>query len=162
MIEEQYNMNNGIVCGYLIRQISFIWERIAKQLLQNEDLNWTQLGMIGLLIEAEGNELTLKQLEKGLNVSQSVIARMATHLTQNGYTEYIKSIDDKRVKKIHLLEKGFQCHNKIFTPMEEKEQPMLEGMSLGEKILFQELLEKVLLNSIKAQQKMKNSHKKNN
>jgi len=76
-------MNNGIVCGYLIRQINFIWERIAKQLLENTDLNWTQLGMIGLLIEAEGNELTLKQLEKGLNISQSVIARMAIYLTEN-------------------------------------------------------------------------------
>ena len=89
-------MNNGIVCGYLIRQINFIWERIAKQLLENTDLNWTQLGMIGLLIEAEGNELTLKQLEKGLNISQSVIARMAIYLTEKGYTEYTKNTDDKR------------------------------------------------------------------
>ena len=62
-------MNNGIVCGYLIRQINFIWERIAKQLLKNTNLSWTQLAMIRLLIEAEGNELTLKQLEKGLNIS---------------------------------------------------------------------------------------------
>lgn len=153
-------MNNGIVCGYLIRQISLIWERISKQLLQKEDLNWTQLGMIGLLVEAEGNELTLKQLEKGLNISQSAIARMAAYLTQNGYAEYIQSIDDKRVKKIHLLEKGFQFHNKIFIPMKEKEQPMLEGMSFGEKILLQELLEKILSNSIKVQQEMKNNHKK--
>ena len=153
-------MNNGIVCGYLIRQINFIWERIAKQLLENTDLNWTQLGMIGLLIEAEGNELTLKQLEKGLNISQSVIARMAIYLTENGYTEYTKNTDDKRVKKIHLLEKGFQCHNEIFVSMNEQEQPMLEGMSLGEKILFQELLQKVLLNSIKVQQEMKNNQKR--
>ena len=153
-------MNNGIVCGYLIRQINFIWERIAKQLLENTDLNWTQLGMIGLLIEAEGNELTLKQLEKGLNISQSVIARMAIYLTENGYTEYTKNTDDKRVKKIHLLEKGFRCHNEIFVSMNEQEQPMLEGMSLGEKILFQELLQKVLLNSVKVQQEMKNNQKR--
>ncbi len=153
-------MNNGIVCGYLIRQINFIWERIAKQLLENTDLNWTQLGMIGLLIEAEGNELTLKQLEKGLNISQSVIARMAIYLTEKGYTEYTKNTDDKRVKKIHLLEKGFQCHNEIFVSMNEEKQPMLEGMSLGEKILFQELLQKVLLNSVKVQQEMKNNQKR--
>ncbi len=41
-----------------------------------------------------------------------------------------------------------------------KEQPMLEGMSLGEKIVFQELLQKVLLNSIKVQQEMKNNQKR--
>ncbi len=148
-------MNNGIVCGYLIRQINFIWERIAKQLLKNTNLSWTQLAMIGLLIEAEGNELTLKQLEKGLNVSQSVIARMASNLTQNGYTETIEGTKDKRIKKIRLLKKGFQCHSEIFAPMEQQEQPMLKGMSLGEKILFQELLEKVLVNSIELQKEMK-------
>ncbi|MCI8629993.1 MAG: hypothetical protein HFE57_10975 [Firmicutes bacterium] len=123
-------------------------------------MNWTQLGMMGLLIEAEGNELTLKQLEKGLNISQSVIARMAIYLTENGYTEYTKNTDDKRVKKIYLLEKGFQYYNEIFVSMNEEEQPMLEGMSLGEKILFQELLQKVLLNSIKVQQEMKNNQKR--
>lgn len=152
-------MNNGIVCGYLIRQINFIWERIEKHLLENTDLNWTQLGIIGLLIEAEKNELTLKQLEKGLNISQSVVARMARDLTENGYTEYIKNTNDKRIKKIHLLEKGFQYHNEIFAPMKEEEQPMLEGMSLGEKILFQELLERVLENSIKVQQEIKSNQR---
>ena len=116
--------------------------------------------MMGLLIEAEGNELTLKQLEKGLNISQSVIARMAIYLTENGYTEYTKNTDDTRVKKIYLLEKGFQYYNEIFVSMNEEEQPMLEGMSLGEKILFQELLQKVLLNSIKVQQEMKNNQKR--
>lgn len=152
-------MNNGIVCGYLIRQINFIWERIEKHLLENTDLNWTQLGIIGLLIEAEKNELTLKQLEKGLNISQSVVARMARNLTENGYAEYIKNTNDKRIKKIHLLEKGFQYHNEIFAPMKEEEQPMLEGMSLGEKILFQELLERVLENSIKVQQEIKSNQR---
>ena len=85
---------------------------------------------------------------------------MAIYLTENGYTEYTKNTDDKRVKKIHLLEKGFQCHNEIFVSMNEEKQPMLEGMSLGEKILFQELLQKVLLNSVKVQQEMKNNQKR--
>ena len=73
---------------------------------------------------------------------------MAIYLTENGYTEYTKNTDDKRVKKIYLLEKGFQYYNEIFVSMNEEEQPMLEGMSLGEKIVFQELLQKVLLNSV--------------
>ncbi len=85
---------------------------------------------------------------------------MAIYLTENGYTEYTKNTDDKRVKKIYLLEKGFQYYNKIFVSMNEEEQPMLEDMSLGEKILFQELLQKVLLNSIKVQQEMKNNQKR--
>ena len=58
------------------------------------------------------------------------------------------------------MEKGFQYYNEIFVSMNEEEQPMLEGMSLGEKILFQELLQKVLLNSIKVQQEMKNNQKR--
>ena len=85
---------------------------------------------------------------------------MSIYLKENGYTEYTKNTDDKRVKKIYLLEKGFQYYNEIFVSMNEEEQPMLEGMSLGEKIVFQELLQKVLLNSIKVQQEMKNNQKR--
>lgn len=34
------DMSNGIICSYLMRQINFIWERIAKQWLKNTDLSW--------------------------------------------------------------------------------------------------------------------------
>ena len=113
------DMSNGIICSYLMRQINFIWERIAKQWLKNTDLSWTQVGMIGLLAEAENYELSLKQLEKELSLSQSVIARMANHLTKNGYTEDIKNPSDKRVKKIRLLELGLLGHLEIFLRMHQ-------------------------------------------
>jgi len=114
-------MNNGIVCGYLIRQINFIWERIAKQLLENTDLNWTQLGMIGLLIEAEGNELTLKQLEKLYPDKANDIAllirsiigideeEVKTRLEE--FKQHYTTLNSKQMLCLNLVEKQLKANN---------------------------------------------------
>ena len=107
-------MENAITCGFLLREINFIWERIAKKLLRETDLNWTQLGALGALAAAKEQELSLKELEKALGLTQSVVARMANQLTKYGYTEYASDPADRRVKRLRLLEKGNLYHKEIF------------------------------------------------
>lgn len=148
-------MTDGLVCGYLLRQINFVWERIAKELLKNSGLNWTQTAVLGLLINADNQEMSLKELEKSLSLTQSVVARSITDMVNSGYLEYKFNPDDKRVKQVHLLEKGIDCHKAIFSSIEETEAPLLKGMSAGERLMFKELLEKALDNSIRMQEKLK-------
>lgn len=153
-------MMDGIVCGYLLRQINFVWERVAKELLKDTDLNWTQTAILGLLVRTDSHELSLKELEKPLSLTQSVVARSVMQMVEEQYLEYTFDPDDKRVKKVHLLEKGSECHARIFSSMEETEAPLLRGMSEGEKMLFQELLEKALENSIWMQEALKQSRQR--
>lgn len=148
-------MMDGLVCGYLLRQINFVWERIAKELLKDSDLNWTQVAVLGLLINAKNQELSLKELEKSLSLTQSVVARSITQMVHNNYLEYTCNPNDKRVKRVHILAKGIACHKSIFSSMEETKEPLLEGMSEGERLIFKELLEKALKNSIWLQEKLK-------
>lgn len=148
-------MMDGLVCGYLLRQIYFVWERIAKELLKNSDLNWTQMAILGLLMNARNQEMSLKELEKALSLTQSVVARGVTQMVDGKYLEYTSNPDDKRVKRVHLLPKGIECHESIFSPMEETEAPLLRGMSEGEKLIFKELLEKALENSVWLQDQLK-------
>ena len=148
-------MLDGLVCGYLLRQINFVWERIAKELLKNSDLNWTQVAILGILMHAENQEMSLKELEKALCLTQSVVARSVTQMVDAAYLEYKPNPDDKRVKRVHLLAKGIDCHGNIFSSMEEAEAPLLRGMSAGEKLMFRELLEKALENSVLLQEQLK-------
>lgn len=156
-------MTDGLVCGYLLRQINFVWERISKELLKDSDLNWTQTAILGLLIRTDGRELSLKELEKSLSLTQSVVARSVTQMVQEQYLEYTFNPDDKRVKKVHLLAKGIECHDRIFSSVGDMEAPLLRGMSEGEKLMFKELLEKALENSIWMQENVRrtsNTHSK--
>lgn len=148
-------MMDGLVCGYLLRQIYFVWERIAKELLKNSELNWTQIAILGLLINAKKQEMSLKELEKSLSLTQSVVARSVTQMVNDNYLEYTLNPDDKRVKRVHVLAKGIECHKSIFSSMVETEAPLLKGMSEGERLIFRELLEKALQNSISMQEKLK-------
>lgn len=143
------------MCGYLLRQIYFVWERIAKELLKNSDLNWTQVAVLGILLHTEHQEMSLKELEKSLSLTQSVVARSVTQMVHDNYLEYTYDPDDKRVKKVHLLAKGIEYHKSIFSSMEENDAPLLKGMSEGERLIFRELLEKALENSIWMQEKLK-------
>lgn len=141
-------MKDGLVCGYLLRQISFIWERIAKELLKASKLNWTQVGILGLLMNSDKQEMSLKELEKSLGLTQSVVARSVTQMVDEKYLEYTFDPDDKRVKKVRLLAKGINSHEAIFSDMEAAEAPLLRGMSAGERLIFRELLETALENSV--------------
>lgn len=151
-------MNDGLVCGYLLRQINFVWERISKELLKDSELNWTQTAILGILMDADGQEMSLKGLEKALNLTQSVVARSITQMVESAYLEYKPDVCDKRAKRVHLLDKGIVCHKNIFSAMDKAEAPLLEGMSAGERLLFRELLEKALVNSIRTQEKLKNQN----
>lgn len=148
-------MMDGLVCGYLMRQITFVWERIAKELLKNSDLNWTQLAVLGLLKDAKNQEMSLKELEKALSLTQSVVARSVTQMAEAGYLEYIPDPDDKRVKRVHIVPRGKECHEAVFSSMGDGEAPLLKGMSEGESLLFKELLQKALANSIGLQDNLK-------
>lgn len=152
-------MMDGLVCGYLLRQIYFVWERIAKELLKNSDLNWTQVAVLGLLVNCENQEMSLKELEKSLSLTQSVVARSVTQMACAGYLEYTLNPNDKRVKKVHLLAKGMDCHKNIFSGMDVTEAPLLKGMSTGESLIFKELLERALENSVLMQEKLKEQNR---
>lgn len=141
-------MEKGIICGYLLREIHFVWERIARVLLKDTGLSWTQMGALGALSCAEDHELSLKDLEKKLGLTQSVVARMARQLVENGYVEYAPDLRSQRIKRVRLLEKGLQIHRKFAVSLETESPPLLQGMSPGEALLFQELLEKAFTNSM--------------
>lgn len=140
-------LDNGIACGFLLREINFVWERIAKNLLDDTNLNWTQMGTLSILKNTEGNELSLKSLEKSLGLTQSAVARMAGQLVEKGYVEYTPDETDRRAKRIRLLEKGTQSHQTFVDVLKGRELPLFRGMSPGEALLFEKCLGQVLENS---------------
>lgn len=147
-------MERGITSGYLLREIHFIWERIARILLKDTDLNWTQMGTLGALSCAENHELSLKELEKKLGLTQSVVARMVRQMVEVEYVEYVADPKNQRVKRVRLLEKGLNCHCTFIASMKTESPPLLRGMSPGEALLFQELLERALENSVQFYQEL--------
>lgn len=152
-------MKNGMTCGSLLREIHFTWERIARELLKDSGLSWTQMTALGKLTGSKGHELSLKNLEKKLGLSQSVVARMVKQLVEKGFVEYAADYRNKLVKRVRLLEKGRHAHQVFVASLEGEEPPLLRDMSPGETLLFQELLESALDNSLQFYDELRSKSK---
>lgn len=147
-------MEKEVACSNLIRQIHVIWERSAGTFQMDRELHLTQVGAIAELAKADGHEMTLKELEKSLGLSQSVVARMANQLIADGYAKEVAVPTDKRVKRVRLTQKALEFNQETIRRMDIAEELLLDGMSPGERLLFRELLERAMENSIKGTEKM--------
>ncbi len=147
-------MEQRIACSVLIREIYLTWAQDSHSFLrglsaQGMELDQTQANAVAALIETESGELSLKDLERDLHMSQSAVSRMAVRLAKDGYVEIWPDGSDQRAKRAYLTEKGRQCGAYMIDLVAEAEKQLLEGLTPGECLLLQELLEKMLENSIR-------------
>lgn len=142
-------------CSALIRKIYLAWAQNADDFLAgvSGDLNLTQANTVAALWEAEGFILSLKELEHAMGTGQSVTVRNVFHLADAGYVEEIADETDRRVKRVRLTEKGVLCGKRMAGLLAQGEEQLLTGLSPGERLLFEELLERALENSILANKK---------
>ncbi len=147
-------MEQRIACSVLIREIYQTWAQDTRPFLralsaQGMELDLTEANAVAALIEAESGELSLKDLERSLHMSQSAISRMAVRLAKTGYVEIRPDGADRRVKWVCLTEKGRQCGAYMVDLVAEAEEQLLQGLTPGERLLLQELLEQILENSVR-------------
>jgi len=147
-------MEQRIACSVLIREIYLTWAQDTRPFLrgmsaQGMELDLTQANAVAALTETENGELSLKDLERSLHMSQSAISRMAVRLEKTGYVEIRPDESDRRVKWVCLTEKGRQCGAYMVDLVAEAEEQLLRGLTPGERLLLQELLEKMLENSVR-------------
>lgn len=147
-------MEERIACSVLIRDIYLTWAQDTRPFLrglsaQGMELDLTQANAVAVLAETESGELSLKDLERNLHMSQSAISRMALRLAKTGYVEIRPDGSDRRTKWVCLTEKGRRCGTYMVDLVAEAEEQLLRGLTSGERLLLRELLERVLENSVR-------------
>ena len=106
----------------------------------------SQLTVLHQLERSTSGEMTLKELEKQLQVAQSTAAGIISRLEQKGFIELRTDPEDRRVKRIYVLEKGKQCHAVMHSAIQKNEQRIVEGFTPEEQELFSQLLQKAIRN----------------
>lgn len=147
-------MEQRIACSVLIREIYLTWAQDTRPFLrglseQGMELDLTQANAVAALTQTESGELSLKDLERSLHMSQSAVSRMAVRLEKIGYVEIRPDRSDRRAKWVHLTEKGHQCGAYMVDLVAEAEEQLLRGLTPGERLLLRELLEQMLENSVR-------------
>lgn len=136
-------MANSESCLVLIKQLeTYIGRRINNE-MKELDMTMTQARALSILLNCPDQQASLKDLEKKLELSQSVTAGIIKRLEQRRYIESFGDSGDKRIKIVKITTLGEQQCRSSDKILHRVEQEVFSCLSESEIALLQDLLNKV-------------------
>lgn len=136
-------MANHESCLILIKQLEISMGRRMNNEIKELDMTMTQVRVLSLLLGFPEKQATLKDLEKKLQLSQSVTAGIIKRLEQRKYIDSFGDAEDKRIKIVKITPLGEQQCRRSDKILYQLEGDMLSCLSESEVITLQTLLNKV-------------------
>lgn len=133
--------------GYYFKVMDLRMEHAMNMELQKLDLTSAQGHIIGYLSHAK-HPPCARDLEKFFRLSHPTVSGLLSRMEAKGFVELRPDPEDRRVKRILLLEKGMACSRQIDRCIREHNQRMIRGFSPEEEALFRSLLKRAADNMI--------------
>lgn len=137
-------MSETTANGFLIKQIHDALEKRANNELRSTGLTMMQVSVLLALSDAEGQTLSMKELERHFGIAQSTVVGIVSRLEQKGLAEALSDEADKRIKLVHITESGNACCGEAAIHMSEAEKLLIGSLSDEECCTLNALLTKVL------------------
>ena len=87
-----------------------------------------------------------RDLEAEFHLTHPTVSGLLSRLEQKGFIELRTDPEDRRIKRIYVLEKGRQCHEVMHNTILRNEQRMVEGFTQEEQEVFSDLLQRAIRN----------------
>lgn len=87
-----------------------------------------------------------RDLEEFFQLSHPTVSGLLSRLEKKGFLEFRPDPRDRRCKRIFLLPRGVQCHERIIATIQEMEQTIVRDFSQEEEALFSRLLNRAICN----------------
>lgn len=136
-------MTENVSSTILIKEIQNLVEKKLNHALENQDITISQAKVLALLLETPDHQATLKQIEKGLDLSQSVTAGIVVRLEQKKYVVSFGDATDKRIKIVRITPLGEQRYHASQKILGKQEDEALSALTVSEKEQFKMFLIKV-------------------
>lgn len=129
-------------CTMLIRQLDMSLTKESDKKLREHNLTRSQIMTLMYLSDALTHELSLKELERLLQVSQPAVVGIVIRLEKKGMLQSFQDPSDKRVKHVKLTNQGEQRCIEARGNMKALEDFFLQGLTDDERVMLRTLLEK--------------------
>lgn len=129
--------------GLLIKQIHDRLEKQSNNALRDKDLTMMQVSVLLTLQKADGQQLSMKELERCFSVAQSTVAGIVSRLEQKGLVEAFGDAADKRIKLVHITSAGTLCCAEAACQMDAAEENLLRGFSEQERKTLNRFLARI-------------------
>ena len=87
-----------------------------------------------------------RDIEEEFQLSHPTVSGLLSRLEQKGFIELRTDPNDRRCKRIYILPKGHECHERMHQTIRSNEERMVQGFTEAEKAQFAELLTRAIEN----------------
>jgi DNA-binding MarR family transcriptional regulator len=113
--------------------------------LEAMDLTAAQGHIMAYLVHAKEPPCP-RDVEAAFQLSHPTVSGLLSRLEQKGFLELRADPNDRRCKRIHVLEKGNLCHQTMHDAIQTSEQKMLTGFTPEEQAQFAAFLQRAIHN----------------
>jgi DNA-binding MarR family transcriptional regulator len=131
--------------GYLLRQLHNCLDQTITGAMASMDLTAAQGRIIGFVIHSPRPPCP-RDLEEHFGLSHPTVLGLLSRLEKKGFLAFYPDPQDRRVKRIHLLDRGTDCSEHIRCSIEQCEGIMAQGFTAQELELFRGYLSRAISN----------------
>lgn len=131
--------------GHYFKAVDIRLEHHMNLRLQALDLTSAQGHIIGFLAHSKTVPCA-RDVERFFGLSHPTVSGLLNRMEAKGFVEICPDPQDRRVKRIVLLDKGLACSRQIEHCIEENEQMMTRGFTPEEIDQFRRMLQRVIAN----------------
>ena len=131
--------------GHLLRVLHWCTDQNMTAALETMELTAAQGHIMGYLAH-QSEPPCSRDLEAEFQLSHPTVSGLLGRLEQKGFIEQRSDPEDRRKKRIYVLEKGRACHRLMHDTIMENEQRIVRGFTPEEQAQFADFLSRAITN----------------
>ena len=131
--------------GHLLRILYWCTDQSVTAALEKMELTSAQGRIMAYLVHQQQPPCP-RDIEDAFHLSHPTVSGLLQRLEQKGFIQLCGDGQDRRRKRVHVLDKGRECHALIHRIIQENEQRIVEGFSPEEQALFGQFLQRAITN----------------
>ena len=131
--------------GFLVRVLHWCTHQSMDNAMEKMDLTAAQGQVMAYLAHAQQPPCP-RDLESEFHLTHPTVSGLLSRLEQKGFIALQTDPQDRRCKRIYVLEKGRQCHEVMHRTIRENESRMVQGFTPEEQEIFSGLLQRAIQN----------------
>lgn len=131
--------------GHRFRILHWRTDQIMNDALAQMDLTASQGRIMGYLAHSV-HPPCAKDIEEHFHLSHPSVSGTLSRMEKKGFIAFRPDENDRRCKRIHILPKGIECHERMEQVISGIEQQIVSGFTAHEQTEFSRLLDRALQN----------------
>ena len=131
--------------GHLLRVLHWCTDQSMTAALETMDLTAAQ-GHIMAYLAHQPQPPCSRDIEAEFQLSHPTVSGLLQRLEQKGFIQQRSDPEDRRKKRVYVLEKGRQCHQLMHDTIQENERRIVRDFSPEEQAQFAALLNRAITN----------------